>query len=830
MVVGFAEIGKDDVSKAGGKGANLGEMTQAGIAVPPGFVLTSDAYRLFLKENALDTFICERIQDTNGEKELILAAEQIRERIRKGVFPETILTDVKKNYESLRDSEGKVARVAVRSSATAEDLEDASFAGQQETYLNVTSYEVLVDKIRECYVSLWGNRAVLYREKQGYNDENVALAVVVQQMVQSKKAGVIFTSNIINGCKEEILINASYGLGESVVSGRVTPDEYLCDKTGVVKKVTIGSKQIEILYDVAGTKEIEVSKERREQAALSKAEINELIKAAVLIENHYGKPMDIEWGIDKDRVYILQARAITTVGNDNEKVEDMDLPKITLSESGRKMMLFMLEKMPFAYYPLDYGISTITGLEKEKLFRDAGIDKQTLMRMDDRGIMSLPSSKVHINKNIWHIGKTISDYKNTEVNERIGREKLKKAREKMHEFEGICYNTCSLQECGRLLISLHDYLEELTYGRFRYAVFPSFILGKGLEKKLKKINSNWSEYHLLGNLEYKTAVINREMKQMVEYLSKVQGLSEEVLKEESMDKLCEKYPVMKEKVDAFLVHNGYKSDFNCYCLIAKSWNEDKQRLLNVMRPMFIAEREKKKDEMENAPLYEDILKGLRETLGDKKYKKIEKKIEFYRFSHVYREESQYLWEGAFEKERRLYDRLCNLLAKNLKEKDDLKYLFYDELLVVCKKGKIEESMIAKINMRKANRSLAQQIWEHYKAAILNNKEEKTLSGIIGSSGSSTGKACIVKEPNEFYKLKKGDVLVCPYTDPEWTSLFTLATAVVSDIGGALSHAAIVAREYGIPAVLGTGNATTVLKDGDMVFVDGSTGEVKRIES
>lgn len=225
----FEDITKKDILTAGGKGANLGEMVHAGIPVPEGAVLTTEAYRLYVKENKID---------------LKAPAEEIRKAFLTGSMPKELHVTLLEYYIGIGEGE----RIAVRSSATAEDLEDASFAGQQETYLNVRGEEELTEAVKRCYASLWGDRAVSYRREKGYEDENVALAVVIQKMVESETAGVVFTINPASGKKEEMLINASYGLGESVVSGVVSPDELVCDRLGNVIKCQIGAKETQVVY------------------------------------------------------------------------------------------------------------------------------------------------------------------------------------------------------------------------------------------------------------------------------------------------------------------------------------------------------------------------------------------------------------------------------------------------------------------------------------------------------------------------------------------------------------------------------------------------------
>ena len=194
----------------------------------------------------------------------------------------------------------------MRSSATAEDLPDASFAGQQETYLNVQGIESVLNAVRNCYASLWGNRAVSYRFHQGYDQTSVSIAVVIQEMIESEKSGVLFTVNPVNKKENEMQINASFRLGESVVSGRVTADSYIIDKSGNIIEVNIGSKETQIIYGNKETVEVSVNSDKRKTRALNDREILELMKCGLEIEKHYGMPMDIEWAIKNDIVYILQ--------------------------------------------------------------------------------------------------------------------------------------------------------------------------------------------------------------------------------------------------------------------------------------------------------------------------------------------------------------------------------------------------------------------------------------------------------------------------------------------------------------------------------------------
>ena len=488
MTLDFSEIKKDDVLTAGGKGANLGEMTAAGITVPGGFVVTAGAYRAFLKENHLEEIFGRELTAAGTEEaKLLEAAAKLRNLIMQGTLPEEVETAISEKYNQL----GEHARVAVRSSATAEDLPDASFAGQQETYLNVRGIDEVLAKVKSCYASLWGNRAVCYRCNQGYDQLSVALAVVIQEMVESEKSGVLFTVNPITHNTEEMQINASYGLGESVVSGRVTADSYLCDKKGNLRSCQIGSKQTQIIYaDGAGTdtKEVPVSTKMQQERCLNEQEITALCAEAVRVENHYGQPMDIEWGINNGSVYILQARAITTLKADHSEEDRLVAEYIkdsTIKGKEKENMAFQLEKMPYAYRPLDYHYMLTINHQKAKIFGENGLVLTTDPQMDDDGIQTLPTSKIGLSKNIFKLPGTLKMLKNFDLC-------AKKCHAFMPEYESeiagireMDFRNKSLKECGEFITYSLELLSRLTYDRFKYALFPS-VLAKDLEKQCRR--------------------------------------------------------------------------------------------------------------------------------------------------------------------------------------------------------------------------------------------------------------------------------------------------------------------------------------------------------
>ena len=317
-ILWLEEIRKEDIISVGGKGASLGEMASIGLPVPRAFVVTAQAFRRFLVETGLDKkiFTSSDHLDVENNEVLEKTADSIKALVLKAKMPTTVKDEIRTAYKKMANSN---LIVAVRSSATAEDLPDASFAGQQETYLNIKGEAALLSAVQKCWASLYGARAIYYRAKQGFDDRTVNIAVVVQELVHSEKAGVMFTSHPITG-EPLTIIESSWGLGEAVVSGSVSPDKYVFDqRTEKVTERMVAEKKIEIVANNDnGTKTVEISGTRRNAQVLSDDEVTKLATYGKIAENHYGVPQDVEWGIVAGTIYILQSRPITTIGNKKE--------------------------------------------------------------------------------------------------------------------------------------------------------------------------------------------------------------------------------------------------------------------------------------------------------------------------------------------------------------------------------------------------------------------------------------------------------------------------------------------------------------------------------
>ena len=820
LILDFTQIHKDDVLIAGGKGANLGELTAAGINVPKGFVIAADAYREFLKENHIDEFIAHGLKQAHtDEHTLSAAAAEFREKITAGHFPTELEKEIRATYAELGESK----RVAVRSSATAEDLPDASFAGQQETYLNVQGINDVLLQIRNCYASLWGERAVSYRLNQGYDQSAVAIAVVIQKMVESEKAGVLFTVNPVTYNKDEMQINASYGLGESVVSGRVTADSYIVNKNGAIREVSIGSKETQIVYADKHTKEEPVSLEKKAARALNDTEIAGLVQAGLKIEKHYGMPMDIEWAIQNNQIYIVQARAITALkNNDDEERIQAYIKHSKLTKMMKENMAFQFEKMPFAYRALDFDYMIAINDQKARIFAEGGIIFNSNPKIDDDGIQTLPENKKGFTRHIFHIFTMIKMFKNFEYCAGVCKKFMLHYEKEIELIKSFDFENMSLAECKKFMEHSYELIQHLAYDRFKYSLFPSMLMSKKFTKMIQRVNKHYSAFDFYWELDNKTAVVTNDISCIADSIKTNTALTEAIISGASFELLCKDFPAFKSLADEFIKNNGFKSDYNCYCIEAKTFIEDPDRLVNIIRPLLNAADQNSYNDTDRN--FASLMQNLQHIYGNK-YPRIEKDIRNFRYFHVVREESQYLWETLFYYVRQCVKRINILLLQNDDYKHGIANFFHRELIEVLETGSITDTYKEKIQRRNAAFPLAEKVWEASKLLVFDSKGN-VLKGVSGSPGVAVGKACLISTPAEFYKMQKGDVLVCRLTDPEWTPLFTLASAVVADTGSALSHAAIVAREFNIPAVLGVGFATAKFKDGDMITVDGNKGEVR----
>jgi rifampicin phosphotransferase len=836
MIAWLDEVGANDIHRVGGKGANLGEMTAAGLPVPRGFCLTVAAYQQLIAEAGLwpqiETLLAAMPED--DVEALGTAAAAIRRLITEATMPAEVARAVTAAYAELA---GGQAPVAVRSSATAEDLPEASFAGQQESYLGVQGNQALLVHVQRCWASLWTERAIAYRQRHQFDHRHVSLAVVVQELLYPATAGVLFTVNPVGDKRDEMLLNAAYGLGESVVSGQVTPDSYRLARTPwlAVREARRGTKEHRIdALPTGGTTTTAVPEADRQRFCLSERELQHLVELGLHVERQCGAPQDIEWAFAGGRLYLLQTRPITSLAPPKPARRARQLSRIE-----RRILDDLLEHYPDPPYPLDYLAVTDGYQQLHNALQEAGLSlppARAVIRMDERGISRAePVSprltwrllltpfvvrcKLALDPSAWQNGQAARFAARTAACRQVDLTTLNDATLASYITDAVNIAT----EIGRI--------------RFAGTIAP-LLIRAALLKLLIRL-AGWprqvAEADLLGDLAYKTAEIGLELQRLASVAAAAPEVRDTLLgsaMEEVEASLAATAAgrLFLAQVAAFLEQYGARTMKAYLPFSNRSWAEEPASLLATIA-VLVRSRQNGPGEgrlAEGGERYHALRRQVAARLPGPFRRLFERTLDQYRAGHVAREATLYAIEEAFAVARRgVHEAARRLVASQaLPSAGDVLYLTLPELAETLRGERAAAGVRRLVRSRRQARPDALAAWRD-RCLVSTVNGTDLVQGTAGSPGLATGPVCIVHGAGDFGKLRPGDVLVCPFTDPAWTPLFSLAAAVVADTGGPLSHAAIVAREYGIPAVLGTENATTLLKDGDFVTVDGNEGVVRR---
>jgi pyruvate,water dikinase len=875
----FDEINADHLEDVGGKGANLGELTKAGLPVPPGFCLSAHAYRDFLRQSALDGHIRATLAGiTPGDpSQSEQVARGIQARLLEQSLPASTAEAVKQAYLELGMRSGladaSLLRVAVRSSATAEDLPDASFAGQQETYLNVVGADELLDRVHHCWASLWTPRAFAYREKQGFEHLKVAIAVVVQMMVPAEVAGVLFTANPLSGNRDEVVLDASWGLGEAVVSGMVTPDTYVLRKQdGVILSHIVGSKEVTLSYAPDGGLLEEATPEaRRRQPALSSQETGELTALGRRIEAHYGTPQDIEWAIAAGRCYALQARAITTLS-------DAQTRTTTEDEYNRTMFI---EIFPDPLSPIF--LSVICPLFKEML----DFTLLTWGFQPDESIEAVGAfynqpyfNRAYLAAALNPLSPQIRDRLVDQLVNPFGRHEQSMRGELSPAYIAMMARMLRFmvrfpsqlpdlvasyrsQVAQVSALAVEDLSDAEIVGRIRTLVFEA--ASRFLNYDFLMIALIGITYQLLGSLLERhygedtellraklisgvtgnvTMETNIQLWDLAQSAKASQPVST-LLRQEELGKVqarLAKIPEGREflrALEGFLTEYGHREIR--MDILHPTWSEDPTPVLSFVRGYLDADATMS-PHLQQARLVDEREQATKQVLSQVERGMAGRLIMSPFFRWILNQTQVHTRERDtmhFELTR-LFPPFRQLLlelgerwqnAGNLDQQEDIFFMTLEELEAQVEAPAPRQQTVAQrretfaANRERPWPDIIRGAQEVYAQQGQPDDDQKTLSGIPGSPGVSTGTVKIIRGPDEFERLKKGDILIAPITNPVWTPLFALASAVVTEVGGILSHGAIVAREYGIPAVMSVAGVTTRLQDGQRVTVNGDRGLV-----
>ncbi len=920
----------------GGKGKSLARMASAGMQVPNGFYLTTTAYRDFIEKNGLQEKIVDLVKPEIIGRTVSFesASKRIQELIKGADLLSEIADEVRQAYGTLN---GNDPAVAVRSSANAEDLPEASFAGQQDTYLNIYGDEALIKAVRDCWASLWTPRAISYRHQLGIMQDTVAMAVVVQIMVPSDVSGILFTANPVNGERSEIIVNSSFGLGEAVVGGQVTPDSYVVDrKTLSLKESIIGPKKQKIISsDKQGTILQDVSEHDRKQSSLSESSLKELTSKALNLEQLFeGIPQDIEWAISGGKLWMLQSRPITNLPPQpievkweptpparilarRQIVENIPDPcsplfdELYLTEGletpkkGEIRKSYFVGGGPmfvtvngFAYQRFDFPQVVEIQNKIDKALEDGEMnveeyserithqweeEMQKMRKSDpkneeyDLNLFLAEISPEDLNsfkewsktvdiKNIAYAvtmpesrNPTYVAFNKTAVNEN----QIKGWKERalpdllatVEEWEAIDYKTASDEDLLRgireLAIAGGMYWSSNASHTFGVAKSTDSQLQTFLQENLP--DHTFTSGHFLSGFKSKTMEANEHLYKISKQIQSNEALYELVVTTppKRLMPLLKKHPdgsPVVNAIDNYLKmygHLGYSLDFVVSLPI-----EDPSGLLSTLKTMVSSkDYNPKKHEIDAARNREQAFDKVENLLKGLQYWQFRYRIWFtHRFYFIREDVMFYLTSGwpvlrllALELGRRLVE------IGTISFPDDVFYLVTEELTKAINTRKENKAVPDYKQLTSERRELREARKRLHPPGTIpedasnnpgvafketqakNDPNSDILKGIPVSPGTVTSPASLIKSPAEFEKMEPESILVCSMTNPAWTPLFAHATGLVTDMGGILGHGSIVAREYGIPAVVGTGTITQRVKHGQKITVDGDVGTVALIQ-
>ena len=883
LVLAFSDIDAAMLAAVGGKGANLGELARAGLPVPPGVCVTTEAYRRVAAGAALDGVLAELAgADPTDLTALTALAAEARAALRAAPVPPAVAAAISDGYAAL----GRLVPVAVRSSATAEDLPSASFAGQQDTYLNVVGVDAVVDAVTRCWASLWTDRAVVYRATQGIDHAAVHLAVVVQRMVDAEVAGVLFTADPVTGRRRHAVIDASPGLGEAVVSGAVNPDHVVVDTaTGEILSRRLGDKRVAVRgLPGGGTRRIELA-DGAATACVTDDQLRALAALGDRVEAHYGAPQDIEWAIDgAGALWLTQARPITTL---------YPLPALAPPPGAPPRIYFSFSVAQGVYRPLtpaglaafkllgssvanELGIPVADPLDGPPIWAEAGsriyvdltdvlrgrVGRAAVPRVFDvmearsavvlRGLLDDPrfalrSRSLHtavrrgLRLAVRHrlplralraVAAPEATVRDLELIPARLRDRLS-----MPATAGPIQRLDRVEDAlGHLVIQIAPQVMPAAAAGFLLLAAAGKVLGDRLrpgelQTVLRGLPHNVTTEMDLALWQAATAV-------------RADPDAAAAIHDATPDELAARWhagtlpPVLQRELAAFLARYGERAVAEIDLGLPR-WSEDPRHVLGVIANYLrldddranpdavfaraAAEAEAAVDDVARragrlrGPLVRGLLRRARALAG-------------------IRELPKYAIVVALAQIRAHLRAIGAELATRgvLAAPDDVFFLDFREIRAalngVDQRGLVARRLPAyeaELRRRHVPRVLLSDGTEPEAVAALAPAPDGSLAGTPASAGTVTARARVILDPVGAH-LEPGEILVAPSTDPGWTPLFLTAGGLVMEMGGPNSHGAVVAREYGIPAVVGVAHAVDRIATGQQLTVDGGAGTVQPV--
>lgn len=867
-LLSFKNINKSQLTLVGGKGANLGELSKIeGIRVPEGFCITTLAYKKVIETNMEYNRLVEELSHLKVEDKERVGV--ISGKIRCLIEGITIPKDIDEGITAFIKKLGEKNAYAVRSSATAEDLPFASFAGQQDTYLNIIGKDAILHFVSKCWASLFTDRAVIYRMQNNFDHRKVYLSVVIQKMVFPEASGIMFTADPITANRKVVSIDASFGLGEALVSGLVNADIYKVKEDKIIDK-KISTKKIAIYgLKQGGTEQREIEAEHQNVQTLTDQQILLLEQTGRKIEKYFGRPQDIEWCLYEDNIYIVQSRPITTLYPVPE-VKD-DKTHVFFSFGHRQMMTEAMSPLSMTFFEVLLKLMVDTPMYEAggRLYIDASNElRSPIMRKSFvKGLATVDVlmqnafynvlKREDIMKNLYKskkamvpvkiaarwLTKTIECYRKNDP--AIAEYYMARSRAMLTDLEQEAKRISGkdlFDFVNKSMTRIKDNMMD-TYGVVFAGAYATNWINKNLGKWIGEKNvADTLAQSVFNNVTSEMGLELLDVSDVVRKHPEVIKYLENPKDESFFDDLSKLQGGLEvnDAIKAYLKKYGMR----CSAEIDISrtrWNEKPTILVPLILgnikvyPPNAHETKFEQGLKEAEEKKQDILRKLEQLPGGRgKAKKAKKAISVLRNYAGYREFNKYalIWYEWIIKQVIMKEAESLIQQGLIKEAGDIYYLKYEELREVIKTSKLNYSIIQK---RKEDYEIYEKltpprvITSHGEVISsqydISKIPEGALAGVAVSAGTIEGRARVILRIEDA-NIEEGDILVTTFTDPSWTPVFVSIKGLVTEVGGMMTHGAVVAREYGLPAVVSVENATKLIKDGQRIRVNGTEGYVE----
>ncbi|MCP3742850.1 phosphoenolpyruvate synthase [Paenibacillus sp. A3M_27_13] len=865
LVLGFQEMEKTQFLLVGGKGLNLGELSKIeGIPVPEGFCVTTVGYQKAIEQKETYYALLDRLTRLKAEERAQIG--EISRQIRQMIMEVEVPSDVVEAVTHYLSRFGEEHAYAVRSSATAEDLPHASFAGQQDTYLNIIGKEAILQHISKCWASLFTDRAVIYRMQNGFDHSQVYLSVIVQRMVFPQASGILFTADPITSNRKLLSIDASFGLGEALVSGLVSADCYKVQEGEIVDK-RIATKKLAIYgRREGGTETRQIDPDQQKTQTLTEQQILQLARMGRQIEAYFGYPQDIEWCLAHDTFYIVQSRPITTLypipeANDQEN-------HVYVSVGHQQMMTDPIKPLGLSFYLLitpapmriaggrlfvDVTHMLASPVSRETFLNTLGqsdpLIKDAFMTLIERDfIKSLPDDRTEQSPGNSSKGRSSAGFQaQIENDPAIVSDLIKNSQTSIEELKQNIQTKSGADLFDFILEDLQE-LKKILFDPQSSKVFmtamdaSSWINEKMYEWLGEKNAADTLSQSVPNNITSEMGLALLDVADAIRPYPEVIDYLQHVKDDNFLDEMV-KLDGGQETQDAIY---AYLNKYGMRCAgeidISRTRWSEKPIILVPMILSNIKNFEPNAGNWKFEQGRQEALKKEQELLdrlkqlpdGEQKAKETKRMIDLIRNFIGYREYPKYGMVNRYfvYKQALLKEAEQLVQAGIIHEKEDIYDLTFEELHEVVRTNKLDYQIISK---RKDDYKLYEKLTPprvitsdgeiiagEYKRE---NLPAEAIVGLPVSTGVIEGRARVILNMEDA-DLEDGDILVTAFTAPSWTPLFVSIKGLVTEVGGLMTHGAVIAREYGLPAIVGVENATKLIKDGQRIRVHGTEGYIE----